>query len=139
MGESNTAEFLAWSLTKRYSYPPFPDGQDANEMDADDSARGFEEVDDFAIKTLEALIARERALGIAHPTIENFVRMDIGCIYVASGREGTEVAGWRYFVNEVTRVPTMRLWGDTLDANKWAKIRKALLDGWLSSACRQVT
>jgi hypothetical protein len=97
--------------------------------DAMEDHEGIEELDRFAINTLQALIKREKSLGMANPTIEHLARVDIACLW-------EESSGWRYFVNEITRLPTVGLWGKHLDEPVWDKLRVALVSGWLKSAGR---
>jgi hypothetical protein len=84
----------------------------------------MEELDKFAVDTLQALIKMEKKISrTTAPTLQHVVRMDIGFMWAKE-------TGWAYFVNEVTRATIFSTWLKHLSAEGVDKIRVALVQGW---------
>jgi hypothetical protein len=65
--------------------------------------RNRRDIDDFAIKTAEALIKKEESLANYIHSLSSFARLDIG---IMEGPDGKA----KFFVNEVERLPAVTLW-----------------------------
>lgn len=113
-----------FSLTYRLNICRIPPFECPENFPEESGEQGVRELDGFAIQTLQALISRERRMGITTSSIQHFVRMDVGCIY-------KKAIGWQYFVNEVTRFPGMNTWPRLWTEIEREKVRGALVKGWL--------
>jgi hypothetical protein len=126
--DQHTRVYLFYPLfliTPKLYRPPRFCHEDTNTQ----SPKGIEQIDHFAVQTLQALIKRERQLGITKSSLQCLARMDISCLYTPTG-------AWQFFVNEVTRFPALNMWLNEMPDFVQDKVKEVIVNNLLDIAER---